>query len=351
MQTTWKGPAPRFQGVYHKGMKAMVLDRQAPIESSPLDFREVPDPEPGPNEVRIKVSVCALCRTDLHVIEGDLPPVKLPIIPGHQVVGVVERLGRDCTRLKIGQRVGIAWLRHTDGTCIYCRRGLENLCPNSRYTGYMDDGGYAELAVAPEQFAYELPGDQDDAEVSPLLCAGLIGYRALKRASVPDGGKLLLIGFGSSAHVVIQIARHRGYRVFVVSRAEKHVHLSRQLGAEWSSQTLDGLPEKVDSAILFAPAGELVPQALAALDRGGVLSLAGIHMSDVPSLNYHRHLFYEREVRTVTANTREDGRELLAEASEAGVRPNLERFRLEDANLALIKLKQDGIEGSGVLVL
>lgn len=329
----------------------MVLDRQAPIESNPLTLREVADPEPGKGEVRIRVSVCAICRTDLHVIEGDLPPLKLPVIPGHQIVGVVDKLGPNSHRFIEGQRVGVAWLRHTDGTCVYCSRGRENLCPNSRYTGYTDDGGYAELAVVPEDFAYELPSSFDDALVSPLLCAGLIGYRALERASLPKGGKLLLVGFGSSAHVVIQLALHRGCSVFVVTRAAKHRKLSIELGAEWAGEDLSQVPVKVDSAILFAPAGELVPGMLQALDRGGVLSIAGIHLSDVPPLNYQDHLFFEREVRSVTANTREDGRNLLAEAEEAAVKPHVELSRLEDANLALQRLKQDGIEGTGVLVI
>lgn len=329
----------------------MVLDKQGPIESEPLSLREVPDPEPGDGEIRLRVRVCAICRTDLHVIEGDLPPVKLPIIPGHQIVGAVDKLGPGTSRFAIGQRVGVAWLRHTDGTCIYCARGRENLCPNSRYTGYTDDGGYAEMAVVPEAFAYELPDFFDDVTASPLLCAGLIGYRALKRAAVPPGGKLLLIGFGSSAHVVIQLALHRGCRVFVVSRAEKHLRLSRELGAEWAGFGLDDLPEKMDSVILFAPVGELVPGAMAALDRGGILSIAGIHMSDVPPLNYQAHLFMEREVRSVTANTREDGRELLLEAAEAGVEPHVQLFGLHEANQALITLKQDGVQGTGVLIV
>ncbi|HVT12751.1 MAG TPA: zinc-dependent alcohol dehydrogenase family protein [Fimbriimonadaceae bacterium] len=329
----------------------MILDGQGPIESEPLALREVPDPEPGERDVRLKVHVCAICRTDLHVIEGDLPPVKMPIIPGHQIVGTVDKLGPNARRFKLGQRVGVAWLRHTDGTCIYCARGRENLCPNSRYTGYTDDGGYAEMAVVPEAFAYDLPSSFGDVEASPLLCAGLIGYRALRRASVPDRGKLLLVGFGSSAHVVIQLALHRGYRVFVVSRAEKHLSLSRSLGAEWAGFDVRDLPEKMDSAILFAPVGELVPGILEALDRGGILSIAGIHLSDVPSLNYQKHLFMEREVRSVTASTREDGRELLQEAAQAGVKPHIETFPLEEANQALIRLKQDGIQGTGVLII
>lgn len=330
-------------------MKAMLLERQAPIESEPLRLCELPDPEPGEGEVRIRVRVCAICRTDLHVIEGDLPPLKLPIIPGHQIVGTVDKFGPNSRRFAPGQRIGVAWLRHTDGNCTYCLRARENLCPNSRYTGYTDDGGYAELAIVPESFAYALPDAVSDSDIAPLLCAGLIGFRSMKRASVPDRGRLLLVGFGSSAHIVVQLAVHRGYRVFVVSRAESHLKLSLSLGAEWAGFDVEDLPEKMDSAILFAPVGELVPGVMAALDRGGVLALAGIHLSDVPSMNYQEHLFYERELRSVTANTREDGNEMFAAASAAAVKPHIEIFRLEDANTALIKLKKDGIKGTGVL--
>lgn len=333
----------------------MVLDNQGAIEAATplggtrLALREVREPEPERCEVRVRVSVCAICRTDLHIIEGDLPAPKLPLIPGHQVVGIVDRLGDGCTRLRKGQRVGIAWLRGTDGTCKHCRNGRENLCTNSRYTGYHEDGGYAELATVPEEFAYELPDGFSDLEVAPLLCAGLIGYRALKRAGVPAGGRLLLIGFGSSAHVVIQLAVHRGYRVHVVTRSEGHRRLCEQLGAAWAGDDLGKVPERMDSAILFAPVGELVPPALEALDRGGILSLAGIHMSPVPPLDYERHLFYEREVRSVTANTREDGRELLAEAARANVRPQVRAYALTEANDALRDLKHSRIDGTGVL--
>jgi propanol-preferring alcohol dehydrogenase len=332
-------------------MKGMVLDAPGEIDSSPLALREVDDPEPGPGEVRLRVKVCAVCRTDLHVIEGDLPPRQLPIIPGHQVVGDVDRLGEGCRRLNPGQRVGIAWLRSTDGTCRYCQRGRENLCPNSRYTGYHANGGYAEFAVVPVAFAYELPDGSTEVEIAPLLCAGLIGYRALKRARVPDSGRLLLVGFGSSAHIVIQIAVHRGYRVYVVTRSASHQQLSRRMGAVWAGDDMARLPEKMDSAILFAPAGELVPPALEALDRGGVLSLAGIHMTEVPRLDYEQHLFYEKELRSVTANTREDGRELLAETAQARVKPHIVEYPMAAANRALQDLKHSRIDGTGVLVV
>jgi propanol-preferring alcohol dehydrogenase len=329
----------------------MVLDRSADIDESPLVMREVDDPHPAAGEVRISVTVCAVCRTDLHVIEGDLPAEKRPVIPGHQVVGVVDELGEGCSRLREGDRVGIAWLRHTDGTCQFCRSSRENLCPDSRYTGYHADGGYGEFATVPEAFAYSLPHEFDDVTGSPLLCAGLIGYRALKRAQVPDAGKLLLVGFGSSAHVVLQIARYRGYETFVVTRSANHVRMAKQMGADWAGSDMADIPTKVDSAILFAPTGRLVPPVMEALDRGGTLSIAGIHLSDVPPLNYEQHLFYDKEIRSVAANTREDGQELLAEAVDAGVVPHVTTYPLAEANKALQDMKHSRVEGTGVLVI
>lgn len=331
-------------------MRAMVLECQAPIESRPLRLRTVPIPEPGKGEIRIRVKACGICRTDLHVIEGDLENPTLPLIPGHQIVGIVDKLGPDTSLFDIGDRAGIAWLRETDGTCIHCLRDRENLCPNARFTGFQENGGYAEFAVVDEAFAYALADEFDDLEAAPLLCAGLIGYRALERTGIPENGSLLLIGFGSSAHIVIQLAIHRGLEVYVVTRAEEHRALCLRLGAKWAGPDFTGLPHKVDGAILFAPAGELVPPALASIERGGILAVAGIHLSDVPMLNYERELFYERELRSVTANTREDGRKLLKEAVIAGVRPTVHRYRLEDANEALLDMKEDRIAGTGVLV-
>ncbi len=332
-------------------MRAMVLDRSADIDDSPLVLREVDEPHAGPGEVRIRVTACAVCRTDLHVIEGDLPEQQRPVIPGHQVVGVVDEVGADCRTIRRGDRIGIAWLRSTDGTCRFCRTSRENLCPASQYTGYHSDGGYGEYAVVPESFAYRLPGGFDDIVGSPLLCAGLIGYRALKRASVPEQGKLALVGFGSSAHVVLQIALHRGYETFVVTRSENHIRQAKEMGAGWAGTDPGDLPAKVDSAILFAPTGRLVPPVMASLERGGVLSIAGIHLTDVPSLNYEQHLFYDKEIRSVAANTREDGRELLAEAAEAGVRPHVKTYPLADANVALQDMKHSRVEGTGVLLV
>jgi propanol-preferring alcohol dehydrogenase len=332
-------------------MRAMVLFEQAPIDSAPLQLRQVPDPQPGPGEVLLRVHCCAICRTDLHVIEGELPRQKLPIIPGHQIVGTIEALGPNCSRLKPGQRIGVAWLRKTCGQCEYCRSGRENLCDQQRFTGYHADGGYAELAVVPEDFAYEIPPAFSDPEAAPLLCAGIIGYRALRRCNLPPGGKLALYGFGSSAHIVIQLALHRGCEVFVATRGEKHRELARQLGASWVGESPAELPVKVDSAIIFAPVGTLVPPALEKLKKGGTLAVAGIYLTDVPPLNYEQHLFYERDLRSVTANTRRDGRELLQEAARVPIRPQVSTYPLEQANRALQDLKADRISGTGVLIV
>jgi len=331
----------------------MQLQSPAPIESSPLHAVEVPDPIVGQREVRVEVSCCAVCRTDLHVIERDLEPMKSPIIPGHQVVGVVDQLGPNCKRLKLGQRVGIAWLRHTCGQCRFCTRGRENLCEFSQYTGYHADGGYAEYATVPEDFAYEIPdGFNDDIALSPLLCAGIIGYRSLKRANLPKRGTLVLFGFGSSAHIVMQIALHGKCRVLVVTRSDSHQKLARDLGAHVSvGDVRDLRGEKANSAIVFAPLGALVPQALGALDRGGTISLAGIHMSPIPQIDYDRQLFQERDIHPVTANTRDDGRELLRAALEAGVKPRTTVYPLTEANRALLDLKQDRIDGTAVLTV
>jgi propanol-preferring alcohol dehydrogenase len=331
-------------------MRAMVLERQAPIESAPLALRDLPEPEPGPGEVRVRVRACGLCRTDLHVIEGDLPPRRLPLVPGHQVVGTVETRGEGATRFAVGDRVGIAWLRHTCGACAYCRAGRENLCGQSRFTGYHADGGYAESAVVPEAFAYAIPDAFGDAEATPLLCAGIIGYRALRRSEVPRGGRLGLWGFGSSAHVTIQVARAWGCEVYVATRGEKHRRVARELGAAWVGGASDPLPAPVDAGILFAPAGELVPVALRSIEKGGTLAVAGIWLSAIPGLDYERELFHERTLRSVTANTRDDGESLLREAAAIPLRPRVTTMPLAEANEGLRRLKQDGLEGPGVLV-
>ena len=331
-------------------MRAMILDRQALVETSPLVLRQVPEPDPGPGEVRVRVRACALCRTDLHVIEGDLPPQRLPLIPGHQVVGVVDRLGPGASRFQPGDRIGIAWLRHTCGECRYCRAGSENLCESSRFTGYHVDGGYAEQAVVPEAFAYRIPDAFGDAEATPLLCAGIIGYRALERSDVPRGGSLGIWGFGSSAHITIQVALARGCAVYVATRGEKHRALAREMGAAWVGGAAEPMPRRVDAGILFAPAGDLVPVALRSIEKGGTLAIAGIHLSPIPALDYERELFYERSLRSVSANTRADGEGLLKEAAAIPIRPRVTTFPLEDANRGLQLLKADQLNGTGVLL-
>lgn len=330
-------------------MKAMVLERIAPVEDSPLKWSEVPAPEPGPGEVRLRVSCCAVCRTDLHVIEGDLPREKLPVIPGHQFVGRVDKQGPDCPTPPIGRRVGVAWLRHTCGQCECCQSGRENLCEESRYTGYQADGGYTEYAVVPADFAYDIPETFSDLDAAPLLCAGIVGYRAYKRANLPQGGILAIYGFGSSAHIILQIAKHRGARVHVISRGPEHLRLARHMGADWAGSNAAEMPDRAHSAIVFAPDGSLVPTALEHLRKGGTLSLAGIHMSPIPALDYDRLLFHERDVHPVTANTREDARELLAAAAEVPIRPRVTTYPLEEANRALQDLKRGRVSGTAVL--
>jgi propanol-preferring alcohol dehydrogenase len=330
-------------------MRAMLLRTISPIETSPLELVELPTPEPGRNEIRLRVTVCGVCRTDLHVIEGDLPQQTLPMVPGHQVVGVVDALGPGADGFEIGDRAGIAWLRDTCGVCDDCLNGRENLCRKSRYTGYHEPGGYAEYAVVSAAYAYHLPVGFDDLAVAPLLCAGIIGYRALERSAVAPGGRIVLYGFGSSAHVVMQLARHRGCTVDVVTRGESHRELARRMGAEWVGGEGERPPVPADGAIIFAPAGTIVPDALRGIRAGGTVACAGIHMTPVPELEYEPCLFHEKTLTSVEANTREDGRGLLAEAAAVPVAARVTEFALEEANEALIRLKRDGIDGSAVL--
>lgn len=332
-------------------MRAMQLRAQAPIATSPLEAVEIPDPAPGPGEVRVRVRACAACRTDLHVIEGDLAPRRLPIVPGHQAVGTVEALGSGARRFAVGQRVGIAWLRSSCGACAFCAGGRENLCEHSTYTGWTHDGGYAECCCVPEAFAYAMPKGFDDVEAAPLLCAGIIGYRALRRSEVPRGGRLALHGFGSSAHVTLQVARHWGCSVYVSTRDVAHRRLALELGAVWAGGPNDAPPVRMDAAVVFAPAGELVPLALRNLEKGGTVALAGIHMSDVPAMAYEPHLFWEKSLRSVTANTREDGESLLAEAAAIPIRPRVTPYPLAEANRALLDLAVDRVAGTAVLTL
>ena len=329
-------------------MRAMAIENPAQIETSPLVQIDTPIPQPAAGEILVRVRACGVCRTDLHVAEGDLAQKRPRIIPGHEVVGVVEKNGAGATRFAVGDRVGIAWLRYTCGACAYCLRGRENLCPNALFTGWDRDGGYAEYAVVREAFAYAIPAAISDDDAAPLLCAGIIGYRAIKRAEIKPGATVGLYGFGGSAHLALQVLRHWKCRVFVMSRGGVHRELAETLGAQWIGDADDRPPAPLDAAILFAPAGNLVAPALAALDRGGILAIAGIYLSRIPPLDYDL-LFQEREIRSVTANTRADGEEFLKIAGGIAIRTSTVAFGLTDANRALAMLKHDEIKGAAVL--
>ncbi len=329
-------------------MRAWQLKAPAPIDQSPLELVDIPEPEPGPGQIRVKISVCGVCRTDLHVAEGDLTPHKERVVPGHEIVGVVDRLGPDADRFSLGSRVGIAWLRHTCGVCRWCRRGAENLCVAPRFTGWDEDGGYAEMAVVDEAYAYPIPEVFENEEAAPLLCAGIIGYRALRRAELPTGGKLGIYGFGGSAHLTAQVAIQRGATVHVLTRSPEAQDLALELGCASAAGAYDEPPEKLDSAILFAPVGDLVPVALRALGRGGTLAIAGIHLTDIPTIEYP-WLFEERQIRSVTANTRADGEEFLTVAAAIPIRPTTTPYPLEEADQALADLAHDRVNGAAVL--
>jgi propanol-preferring alcohol dehydrogenase len=334
-------------------MRAVLLDTPAPIETRPLRLGDVPVPVPAPDEVLIKVGACGVCRTDLHVVEGDLEVKRAPIIPGHQVVGVIEALGSEVRDRAMGERVGVAWLHRTCGCCSFCASGRENLCDSPEFTGWTVDGGFAEYVVAPARFTYPLPDGFSDLQAAPLLCAGIIGYRCLAQTGIQDwsGARIGLYGFGAAGHVAIQIARARGAEVYVCTRdREKHQSLAEELGAVWTGGSIERPPVLLDAGIIFAPAGEIVPAALSHLEKGGTLVLGGIHMSPIPELRYEL-LYGERVVRSVANNTREDGRAFLREAAAVGVRTHTETFPLEQANEALERLQHDGIRGAAVLML
>jgi len=331
-------------------MKAMILERPAQVETSPLRPADLPDPEPGPGQVRIRVRACGICRTDLHQVEGEIPMHKSPVIPGHQVVGLVDRIGPgEGQHLRAGDRVGLPWLHSTCGHCPECAAGLENLCPQAAFTGYDVDGGYAQHVLAPAAFCLPLPAGLTDHEAAPLLCGGIIGYRALRVSGIRAGEALGLYGFGSSAHICIQIARFWNCRVYVFSRTPEHQRLARELGAAWTGNARGDPPELLDRAIIFAPAGWLVPEALRVLRPGGTVALAGIYMDEIPPLDYQRHLYMERALRSVTAATRRDGQDLLALAQRIPLATTIERFPLSGANEALQRLKRGGLTGAGVL--
>lgn len=330
-------------------MRAWVVDRPGPAGGHPLRSVMRAVPEPADHELRIRVHVSGVCRTDLHLAEGDLAPKHPRVVPGHEVVGVVDACGPDAARFSLGDRVGVAWLAHTCGHCRCCTRGDENLCFAPRFTGWDRDGGFAEFVTAHEDFVYSLPDRYDDAHAAPLLCSGIIGYRALRRARVPLGGRLGIYGFGASAHITAQLARAEGARVHVLTRSAAARRLALELGCASAAGAFDAPPEPLDSAVLFAPVGTLVPTALAALDRGGTLAIAGIHLSDVPPLDYHRHLFQEKTVTSTTANTRHDGRALLALAARIPLRVEVTEYPLDAADQAIRDLAADRVIGAAVL--
>lgn len=330
-------------------MRAMVLDHPAPVENSPLQLRDIPIPAPDAGEIRVRVHYCGVCHTDLHIVQGELSLPKLPVVPGHQIVGTVDAVGEGVPRFKEGDRVGIPWLHSTCGKCRYCLSGQENLCDFAKFTGWHVDGGYAEATIVSENFAYAIPESFEDEKAAPLLCAGVIGYRAYRLSNANKGSRLGLYGFGASAHLMLQFARYLGCEVYVFTRTESHRELARTLGAAWVGDADDQPPARLDSAIIFAPAGALIPKALRALRKGGTLALAGITMSAIPQMDYSL-LYHERILCSVANSTRQDVREFLELAAEAQLQAEVQIFEeLEQANQALAAMKASEIRGAGVL--
>jgi propanol-preferring alcohol dehydrogenase len=330
-------------------MRVWQIEHATPIDNGPLRSAERALPQPAPGQVRVQVRCCGVCRTDLHLAEGDLPAHQPVSVPGHEVVGVVDALGSGCTRFGIGDRIGVAWLGSTDGSCRFCRSGRENLCQAPTFTGWDVDGGYADYCLVDERFGYRIPDGIEDEQAAPLLCAGIIGYRALLASAVEPGGRLGIYGFGGSAHLTAQLALRLGMRVHVLTRGAGNRELAGKLGADSVGAADDAPPEPLDGAILFAPAGELVPVALRALDRGGTLAVAGIWLSDIPPLDYQRELFGERNLRSVTANTRADGEAFLQLASRLSVRASTVGYRMDQAPQALSDLAHGRFSGAAVL--
>ena len=326
----------------------MVLRGPKPAEENPLERANLPLPEPAPGQVRLRVQACGVCHTDLHLVEGEIALPKLPVVPGHQIIGRVDAVGEGVTRLRAGDRVGVPWLYSTCGECEYCLEGLENLCDRARFTGQHVDGGFAEYMVVPAAFAYAIPHGFPDDQAAPLLCAGIIGYRSLQLSEIQPGGRLGLYGFGASAHITIQVARHWGCDVYVFTRSEEHQRHALELGAAWVGQAQDTPPAEIDSAITFAPAGWLVPEVLRVLRKGGTLAINAIHMSPIPEMPYSL-LYGERTVRSVTNATRQDGEELLRLAAEIPIHTDVELYPLDGANAVLQRLKQGQIQGAAVL--
>ncbi|MEO0128857.1 MAG: zinc-dependent alcohol dehydrogenase family protein [candidate division WOR-3 bacterium] len=331
-------------------MKAMVLEKQNLIESRPLVLKKLPVPEPKDNEIRLKINVCGVCRTDLHIVEGELPAHKMPVIIGHQIVGRVDKLGKDAKKYKLGDRVGIPWLYKTCGKCKYCKSERENLCDNPKFTGYDADGGFAEYVIIEEDFAYPLPENYNDKEVAPLLCAGVIGYQAFKATGLKNSGKLGLFGFGSSAHILLQVCNHLGIETYVVSRTEKELKLAERLGARWTGRIDDEMGILLDAVIVFAPSGELLVKALKKIDKGGIVVSAGIYTTPLPGFDYS-HIYPEKTLTSVAHTSRKNVREFLNLAGKFKIRTEINEYKLEDANQALLNIKYSKVSGSSVLII
>lgn len=329
-------------------MKAMILQTPAPVEKQPLETADLPVPEPDSDEIRVRVSVCGACHTDLHIVEGELKPKKIPLVPGHQIVGVVDKKGSNVKRFRVGDRVGVTWLYSACGHCAFCQRGQENLCDNARFTGYDHDGGFAEYTVVPADFAHPIPAGFPDLQAAPLLCAGVIGYRSLRLSEIRPGQRLGLYGFGASAHIAIQVARHWGCEVYVFTRSKNHREHASELGAAWTGSALDDPPALMDSSIIFAPAGELVPDALRVLSKGGTLAINAVYMTPVPEMQYEL-IYSERTVRSVANCSRRDAEELLKLAGEIPLHTDVEVYSLFTANDVLRRMKQSKISGAAVL--
>jgi propanol-preferring alcohol dehydrogenase len=325
-------------------MRAALLEKQG----APLRLTDRQAPEPGSRQVRVRIRCCAVCHTDLHITQGEIPAHRMPVIPGHQIVGVVDRLGEDASAFTIGERVGIPWLHWTDGTCAYCRRGLENLCEHAKFTGYDADGGYAEFTVVAEDFAYRIPPQFSDEAAAPLMCAGIVGYRSFRLSGAKAGDRVGLYGFGASAHIVIQCARFAGCEVYVFTRSAEHRKLAEELGAAWTGRAEDTPPSPLDTSIIFAPAGALVPEALRVTRKAGTVTLAGITMSEIPAIAYDL-IYHERILRSVANSTRQDARDFLDLAAKAGVKTEIQRYDLGDVNRALDDMKYSRIRGAAVV--
>ncbi len=331
-------------------MKAMVLEQQANLENYPLKLKEVRIPEPEDKEIRLQISVCGVCRTDLHIVEGELPAHKMPVIPGHQIVGRIDKTGAKAKKYKIGQRLGIPWLYKTCGKCKYCRSGKENLCENAMFTGYDADGGFAEYVIVEEDFAYPLPENYTDKEVAPLLCAGVIGYQAFKATGLKNSGKLGLFGFGSSAHILLQICNHLGIETYVVSRTETELKLAEKLGAKWTGSIDKDMGTLLDAVIVFAPSGELLVKALKKIDKGGIVVSAGIYTTPLPGFDYS-YIYPEKTLCSVAHTSRNNVKEFLKIAGEFKIETKINEYKLTDANIALLNIKNSKVSGSSILII